>query len=115
MAEKEYIEKGELLKTFQEGYELPIAPGVSTAYWTRVVQIKDALIEFVKKTPPADVVEVVHAAWIPHEHVSRSPYARNYDCSACGNSPIETGDFCNKCGAKMDGGERNELRRLHTL
>ena len=69
--------------------------------WERDIamqQLADAGIPFGAK------VEVVHAKWIPHEHMSRTPYARNYDCSACGNSPIETGDFCNKCGAKMDGG-----------
>lgn len=96
MAEKEYIERGALIdKIFPIGliddgrYVIP-AKAVKTA---------------IDKAPTADVAPVVHADWIPHEHVSRSPYARNYDCSACGNSPIETGDFCNKCGAKMDGGK----------
>lgn len=105
MAEKEYIEKGELLKTFREGYELPIAPGVATAYWTRVVQIKDALIEFVEKTPPADVVEVVHAAWDEDEY----PFCNV--CMECGlvidRTCIKRNsgklNFCPNCGAMMVG------------
>lgn len=107
MAEKEYIEKGELLKTFREGYELPIAPGVATAYWTRVVQIKDALIEFVEKTTPADVAPVVHAEW---KCVSDDDqYEGEYYCSACSAEEYIPDNaifppFCWHCGAKMDGG-----------
>lgn len=55
--------------------------------------------------PAADVVEVVHGEWIPDPIMSRNPYARNYNCSVCGNSPIEVGNYCPHCGAKMDGGK----------
>lgn len=50
-----------------------------------------------------DMVDVKHGYWIPHKPMIRDPYARNYDCSECGNSPIECGEYCNKCGARMDG------------
>ncbi len=103
MAEKKYIDAS------------PIIIGLTAMKREYDAISFDGIIKALKDAPAADVVEVKHGDWIPHEHVSRSPYARNYDCSACGNSPIETGDYCNKCGAKMEGGERNELRRLHKL
>lgn len=104
MTEKEYIERGALLADLQEEIEFETAmyTAEQNDYFNR--GLKCALKD-VRRHPAADVAPVVHAEWIPHEHVSRSPYARNYDCSACGNSPIETGDFCNKCGAMMDGGK----------
>ena len=57
-----------------------------------------------ERFPAADVAPVVHGEWIPNEKMIRSPYARNWHCSVCGNSPIETSDYCGRCGAKMDGG-----------
>ena len=104
MAEKRFIDANgsyTLIATDNTQYGLCFGGGIiSVINWHGSV-----VAEFyADDAPAADVAPVVHAEWIPHEHVSRSPYARNYDCSACGNSPIETGDFCNKCGAKMDGG-----------
>ena len=66
------------------------------------------LVDVFAEIPTADVAEVKHGYWVPHKPMIRCPYSRNYDCSECGNSPIECGEYCNKCGAKMDG-ERKEL------
>lgn len=67
--------------------------------------IADRIEDNIFELPEADVIEVKHGHWIPHETMVRTPFARNYDCSVCGNSPVECGAYCNKCGAKMDGGK----------
>lgn len=43
--------------------------------------------------------------WIAKETMIRSPFARNYYCSACNYEPIEVKSYCPNCGAKMKGGE----------
>ena len=59
MAEKEYIEKEAAIKLLYDNIHLPIDSGTARAHWTRVVEIKDALIRHIKTIPAADVVEVV--------------------------------------------------------
>ena len=59
MAEKEYISKEDAIDLLYDNSNLPIDSGTARAYWTRVVQIKDALIYHIKSIPAADVVEVV--------------------------------------------------------
>lgn len=104
MAEKEYIERKAAIEEVESlsvtVTGLQAGKGILSEY---AKQYKDSVRKILEDAPAADVVEVRNGRWIPHEHMSRSPYARNYDCSACGNSPIEIGDFCNKCGARMDG------------
>lgn len=98
MAEKEYIERDSIygrVKTETNPYGKP------TLDYKSGVKVLD----MIKQEPAADVVEVRHGRWIPHEHMSRTPYARNYDCSECGISPIECENYCPNCGAKMDGGK----------
>ena len=95
MAEKEYIDREALLD------DLDAAMKNSGMGYV----VGQTMKRYIKRVPAADVTPVVHGEWIPHDHMSRSPYARNYGCSVCGNSPIENGDFCNKCGARMDGGK----------
>lgn len=57
--------------------------------------------------PPADVVEVVHARWEAQEVGSINAYK----CSNCGlitiNRNIPLLRYCERCGARMDGGESN--------
>lgn len=57
----------------------------------------------------ADVEEVKHGKWI----YNTDDFTPKMRCSVCGyNKPLVAGesieqnpnDFCNKCGAKMDGG-----------
>lgn len=60
-------------------------------------------LEDVFSIPEEKVKKITYGHWIPHETMIRTPYARNYDCSVCGNSPIECGDYCNKCGSYMKG------------
>lgn len=59
MADKEYIEKQAAIELLRDNINLPIDSGTARAYWTRVVEIKNALIGHIAKIPAADVVEVV--------------------------------------------------------
>lgn len=51
--------------------------------------------EHIKAIPAADVVEVVHARWIKKEILY---------CSECDMPTMHPWPYCQKCGAKMDGG-----------
>ena len=49
----------------------------------------------------ADVVEVVRGEWIRPTMIN----GRTFDiphCSACGDVPCDTKNYCPECGAKMD-------------
>ena len=66
MAEKEYIEKQAAIELLRDNINLPIDSGTARAYWTRVVEIKDALIGHISKIPAADVVDVVRCENCKH-------------------------------------------------
>lgn len=57
--------------------------------------------------PKADVEQVRHGHWIPHEFFVRSPFATNYDCSECGRENFDY-PSCPYCRALMDGKENEE-------
>lgn len=59
MVDKEYIEKEAAIELLRDNIHLPIDSGTARAYWTRVVEIKDALIGHIAKIPAADVAPVV--------------------------------------------------------
>ena len=58
-------------------------------------------IEF---APTVDAVEVVHGQWIKKKLVMCEPY---YLCSVCCKLHDQDYNFCNNCGAKMDGGNED--------
>lgn len=61
-------------------------------------------IDIVRKITAADVAPVRHGQW------KMLPYTELYKnkCSSCGNgSDLET-DYCPNCGARMDGGDKND-------
>lgn len=97
MAEKEYIERSEVMKKFSD--HLPIGRS-----------IRDSIAEI----STADVVEVRHGEWIEGaEHFTNGLYEA--ECSECNNyirwNEGNSGDwnYCPNCGAKMDG-ERKEQK-----
>ena len=88
-----YINEKEIYKLFQE------TPGIARLH---VAQIDEL--------PRADVVEVKHGEWksgtLGGHH--------GWYCSVCGSGYqgveaqwiAKSHDYCGKCGAKMDGGEK---------
>ena len=60
----------------------------------------------ITEQPTADVVEVKHAEWIYN--------VKYYSCSICAGKRFNLllgtdAEFCPYCGAKMDGGNKNDL------
>ena len=64
-------------------------------------------------TPAADVVEVRHGEWV----YNTDDFTPKMRCSVCGyNKPLIAGEnikqepnnYCNECGAKMDGEKRSD-------
>ena len=82
MAEKEYLERGEVKRIIKANNWLnPVIPNVVNVIVDRI--------------PAADVVEVRHGEWVDNRNGT-------FTCSFCGgNSPKKR--WCGDCGAKMDG------------
>lgn len=57
-------------------------------------------IREINSIPAADVVEVRHGEWKKIELLGCEPM---YECSICGKLHDQDYDYCNNCGAKMDG------------
>lgn len=108
MAEKEYIERGELADFLKQeiakcNEELDNSFG-DDCYDQAVRSRMTALIGVwrrITNKSAADVVEVKHGKWI-HD------YNNVYGCSECLEretmSPKKLKNYCPNCGAKMDGG-----------
>lgn len=85
-------------------------PGELPAVMEGMVRVMD----YIKKLPAADVVEVVHGEWLPHVNPMNDD---DWACSNCGMYfCFEAGDpianetnFCPYCGAKMDGGDHDAV------
>nr|DAI62896.1 MAG TPA: DNA-directed RNA polymerase [Caudoviricetes sp.] len=64
-------------------------------------------------TPAADVKPVRHGHWIKRGYVCGE---NEYECSECHETEWKTSDsrmkWCMFCGAKMDGGEKDETQNL---
>ena len=60
----------------------------------------DDIISSIDNAPTVDAVEVVHGYWIKEHLCGCEPY---YLCSICGKLHDQDYNFCNNCGATMDG------------
>ena len=104
MAEKEYIERKDLInnrppqrnpdQTGKEEYNKGYNDGIK------------AVLSCIEIQPSADVAPVRHGRWINENFYTH--------CSACGKMAIYDkygqeveSDYCPHCGAKMDGGDLN--------
>lgn len=113
MSEKEYIERGALLKAF--GCENAVKYGNKSAKQQHNSYSSMMLYEIadeINDSPAADVAEVVHGEWLNFvgDYVTA-------ECSVCGEcyDPSDYNDkehfdmfkqlykYCPNCGAKMDG------------
>lgn len=95
---KEYIER-EAALNFEA--EITAAP-------TEIQAISQGMAlyaEHIKAIPTADVAPVVHAEWIENDNGT-------WSCGRCHswipNEQHFYARYCLHCGAKMDGGEKNE-------
>jgi hypothetical protein len=105
MADKEYIEREFVIERLQKRFNDP-------NYWHTGEDWKAGLSmakDVVDETPASDVVEVRHGEWKP-TNIPSYFGGVIYECSLCGakdgdHSSI-LGNYCWRCGAKMDGGRK---------
>lgn len=63
------------------------------------------VVRYLNTLPTVDAVEVVHGCWVKRQDICEAlELEEAYSCSECGKSSIVKHNFCNRCGAKMDGG-----------
>ena len=104
MSEKEYIERGALLKRFAELHD--------GGNWLLNDYNADWIHSFIETAPAADVVEVKHGEW----HLLYNCANEGVYCSVCHKKVYKTdyanqkikSPFCPNCGAKMDKKEGTE-------
>ena len=67
------------------------------------------------KQPTADVVEVKHGKWRSEMRErcdwkgKKQQYYQPNSCSVCHEAVVERTPYCPWCGAKMDGGKKDDL------
>ena len=103
MAEKEYIEREELINRLEDAKEKLM--NNTTMSSLMAVVVNDIYISFIKEYSAADVEPVRHGEWANEETA--------VTCTACGRSydtdfeikrnVIMNFKYCPRCGAKMDG------------
>ena len=65
------------------------------------------------RAPAADVAPVAHGAWVHSRHDNCSEQSDVVKCSRCGLEAyamayhVRDGNYCPRCGARMDGGNGN--------
>lgn len=95
-----YVDVDKIIKKYEvaaaDGYNRRHAP----TSWTDAY---DCIIADLDEEPTADVQEVKHGTWVPHEVMIRSPEAKNYDCSECGTATNRCTLYCPYCGSKNKG------------
>lgn len=90
----DYIQREDALKALQNNF-------YSTA------------MDIINRVPPADVAPVVHGKWVYSRYDRSSGQFEVVKCSRCGLEAyamayhVRDGNYCPRCGARMDGG--NEI------
>lgn len=99
----EYINKSTLLKSFAPIYEHDRYTGLTFE------TAKQIITDHINSFPTVDAEPVRHGKWIEVDVGDCC-----YRCSECGFIRdaylLDIGNYCPKCGAKMDEGKENEQR-----
>ena len=67
-------------------------------------KVKAVPVDVIEREPAVDAVPVRHGRWILIE----TDEEQLFFCSECENKEYWESDFCPSCGAKMDGGDKND-------
>lgn len=115
----DYIERDAAMKVAQDSYDvwnLAMAMAddkheINLVYKRQ--ELCKAVEQVFKIAPTADVAQVRHGRWIKRGYVCGE---NEYECSECHETEWRTSDsrmkWCMFCGAKMDGGEKDETQNL---
>ena len=91
MADKEYIERDEAIRTAIDACIKVVGHGITQFDAVDIAEMIEAI-------PAADAEVVQHGKW-------KAVYSNNmgivYECSECGHLTLGISDYC-ICGAKMD-------------
>ena len=97
----EYIRRSDALK----GVEL---------FQCGLAEIEAVQSDYIERLPAADVAPVVHGKWVHSRYDRSSGQFDVVKCSRCGLEAyamayhVRDGNYCPKCGARMDGGNEND-------
>lgn len=103
----EYLDRSSLVARMKY-YEEHTTEGSSEHY------AYSAALREIRNAPAADVAPVAHGKWV-HSRYDRS--SEQFDvvkCSRCGLEAyamayhVRDGNYCPRCGARMDGGNEND-------
>ena len=101
---KDYIEREAILNDIQNFITQIKDIEGSLAYYTFM-----AMVDKIKSVPAADVAPVIHATWSLESDEEMSDFMfKLVICSVCGKKANHTYPYCPHCGARMDGGNKNE-------
>ena len=112
------IDADELINTTKRGAKFA-ALFADDEFKTKVLRIMRKFIQrSINDAPTVDAVSVKHGYWIEKEYKYGGLMAEKMFCicSVCGEEQIQKLDdkfepfmtpYCQNCGAKMDGGEKN--------
>lgn len=97
----EYIRRSDALK----GVEL------FQCGWAEIEAVQS---DYIERLPAADVAPVVHGKWVHSRYDRSSGQFDVVKCSRCGLEAyamayhVRDGNYCPRCGARMDGGNEGE-------
>jgi hypothetical protein len=97
---KRYIDVNKIIKKYEEAAADSYNRKHSPASWSEAY---DCIIADLDEEPTADIQEIKHGKWVPHNVIIRSMNAKNYDCSECGEATSRCTPYCPYCGSRMDG------------
>lgn len=106
MMADEYIRREDLINHLaicKKGTDIP------NLAWAAITAIEC----YVRDMPAADVAPVAHGAWVHSRHDNCSEQFDVVKCSRCGLEAyamayhVRDGNYCPRCGARMDGGNGN--------
>lgn len=101
MMDDEYIRRSDALK----GVEL------FQCGWAEIEAVQS---DYIERLPAADVAPVVHGKWVHSRYDRSSGQFDVVKCSRCGLEAyamayhVRDGNYCPRCGARMDGGNEGE-------
>ena len=102
-----YIDADKLITALCDCTEDTWGKNLGASWWAQSVKLKDNMVECINNQPTADVAEVNHGEWKVHQN---GEYW-HYDCPFCDDGYATKGkdlippNYCQNCGAKMDGGK----------
>ena len=100
-----YIDADVLIDAIENCSYTTWSKDVNRTWWAQSVKVKDNIVNCIKNTPTADVVEVRHGEWIEQvRDYGKYLVTEGYKCSICGYETMDNDKkYCPNCGAKMDG------------